>query len=288
MQRARGFTLVELVVVIMLAGVLAATLTVFLRPAVESWLALRSRSDLSDQAATALRTMQRDVRLAVPNSIRIPNAQCFELVPTVSGGRFRRDVDPANDPAGCTGASCSSRPLDLSASTTEFDVLTPMMPTPAVGDWVVIDNQNPGDVYSGDNRSQITAISSPPATWMGRHRITVNTKQFPPGYDQARFVVVPNSQQSVFFVCAPATDANGDGAGTLVRVVRNFTAAYPSSCPATAGQPVLATNVRSCRFVYDPNQGATQQSGFVSMQLELRRNGETVKLLMGRHVLNVP
>ncbi|MED5620370.1 prepilin-type N-terminal cleavage/methylation domain-containing protein [Ideonella sp. BN130291] len=290
MRRQRGFTLVELVLVIVVGGIIAATLVVFFRPAFDSWLALRVRGDLHDQAVTALRAMQRDVRIAVPNSIRIPNDQCFELVPTSTGGRFRRELDTVND-AGCAGTACSA-PLDVSTATTQFDVLSALSTTPAANDWVVIDNQNPGDVYAGSNRAQVQTVTTPAAT-AGKHRITLTAStQFPTGYTGGRFVVVPNSQNAVFYVCSGADgtlDASGNGKGTLYRLSGyGFNAAYPSACRSAAGGAVLATNVRSCRFVYDPNQGATQQSGFVSMQLELARNSETASLLLGAHVVNVP
>ena len=32
---------------------------------------------------------------------------------------------------------------------------------PAVGDFVVVDNQNPGDVYAGSNRAAITSVTTP-------------------------------------------------------------------------------------------------------------------------------
>lgn len=284
-----GFTLVELVVVIIVGALIAAVLSVFVRPALESWLAVRVRADLTDQAATALRAMQRDVRAAVPNSIRTPSAQCFELVPTRAGGRFRREADTVND-AGCAGSGCSM-PLDVSTSSTGFDVLTALASPPAAGDWVVVDNQNPGDVYSGSNRSGVTGVTTPAAT-LGVHRLGIAPTQFPSGYDGARFVVVPAAQQAVFYVCNGADgtlDAQGRGKGVLARLSGyGFNATYPAACPAIAGAAVLATQVRSCRFIYDPNQGATQQSGFVSMQLELARDGEVVSLLLGTHVVNVP
>ncbi len=287
--RSQGFTLIELVLVIVIGAVVAASLAVFFRPAFDSWLAVRVRADLGDQASTALRAMQRDVRLAVPNSIRTPDTSCFELVPTSAGGRFRKAADTVND-ASCSGAGCSM-PLDVTTSTTQFDVLSPLSTVPSAGDLVVVDNQNPGDVYALNNVATIAAVSTPTAA-LGQHRITIGSKQFPSGYDGGRFVVVPASQQAVFYVCSGAdgsVDASGNGKGTLVRLsAYGFNASYPTSCPATAGGATLATNVKSCRFIYDPNQGATQQSGFVSMQLELARDNETVSLLLGTHVANVP
>jgi MSHA biogenesis protein MshO len=289
---ARGFTLVELVVVIVLLGVVGATLAVFVRPAVQGYTASRQRADLSAQADRALRRMVNELRVAVPNSIRSPDANCFELVPTRTGGRFRTGPDTVNDSApGCApGANCAA-PLDTGSATTLFDVLTPLSETPAVGDFVVVDNQNPGDVYAGSNRAAITSVATPLSS-QGRLRLGVASTQFPLGYDGARFVVVPAAQQAVFYVCSGASgtpNAQGDGPGTLWRLSGyGFNAAAPASCPATTGGAVVATGVLRCRFVYDPAQGATQQNGFVSLQIELARGGETASLLMGAHVVNTP
>ena len=110
----RGFTLVELIVTLVLFGTIAATLTLFFRPAFEAWMAARSRATLADQAGNAVQRMLRDVRAAVPNSIRTPNTSCFELVPTISGGRYRRAVDTVNagsaavDPAAATSSKADS------------------------------------------------------------------------------------------------------------------------------------------------------------------------------------
>ena len=288
----RGFTLVELVIVIMIVGVIAATLTVFLRPAVENYLASRARADLTDQAETALRRIVRDVRVAVPNSIRTPGAQCVEMLPTSSGGRYRAGPDTVNDAVSCTASTCAAS-LDTTQATTSFDVLTPLAATPAVGDWVVVGNQNPTDVYAGVNRAAITSFAaSSPVAAFGRHRIIVASTQFPLGYDGGRFSIVPNSQRAVFYVCSGADgtlDAGGNGKGTLYRLMNyGFNAAYPAACPATTGGDVLATRLRSCSFVYDPNQGATQQNGFVWMQLEVARNTEAAHLAIGAHVSNAP
>jgi len=289
---SRGFTLIELTLVIVIAGVLAATLAVFMRPAIDSYISSGNRAELTDQADTALRRMLRDIRLAVPNSVRSPGSQCVEVVPTASGGRLRMQADTVNDvSASCAPAANCAAPLDTSQATTTVDVLTPLSATPAVGDWVVLGNVNPNDVYAGVNRAAITGVSTP-ATTQGKARLTISSTQFPSGYDSGRFTIVPNAQKAVFYTCAGAdgtVDASGDGKGTLYRSSNyGFNAAYPTSCPSTAGADIVATKVRSCTFSYDPNPGGTQQYGFVWLDIELARNNETVGLASGAHVVNAP
>lgn len=292
MRAERGFTLFELILVIVIGGIIAATLTVFLRPAFDSYLATRNRSSISAEADLALRRMVRDVRAAVPNSIRSPNNQCFELVPTSTGGRLRMASDTVNDSGpGCIPGPICSAPLDTTQLTSSVDVLTPLSAVPAAGDWLVIGNQSPNEVYSGSNRAAISAVSTPDARF-GRHRISIAATQFPLGYNGGRFSIVPASQQAVFYVCSGANgllDASGNGNGTLRRVASyGFNAGFPAGCPAAGSGQLLASGVRSCSFIYDPNQGATQQNGFVYLQIELSRRGETAALALGAHVSNVP
>ena len=281
-RRRQGFTLVELVITLVLFGLLAVTLAMFFRPAFDTWIATRTRSAMTADASNAMRIMLRDLRSAVPNSIRTPGTSCFELVPTKAGGRYRMAADTVN---------AGSAAVDPAAATTQFDVLSPLSATPAVGDWVVVDNQNPGDVYSGVNRSAITAVSTPAAT-AGRHRLAIDAMQFPLGYDGGRFNLVDKDEATVAYVCSGASstlDGNGDAPGVLYRWRgTGFNAAAPSSCPDVSSASVVATGLRSCRFSYTANQGATQQSGFIALQLEFTRNGEASSLVTGAHVVNTP
>lgn len=298
--RIRGFTLVELVMVIMITGILAASITIFLVPAVNSYFDTRRRADLTDMADTALRRMAQDIRRAVPNSIRWVSGTCFQLVPTIGGGRYRMGPNTTANPtppqyldaASCSPSATCSAPLDTTQATKVFDVLSPMTRTPAQNDWIVIGNQNADDVYTGVTRGQISAMPQAPPDIRntdGRLRIEIESgsggsgRQFPSGYDGGRFVVVSNTEQAVFYSCDSTTR-------TLYRTVTDFDAVQGTSCGLTtgAGVAVVATDVERCTFVYNPNQGATQQSGFVWMRLELSRQGESITLAHGAHVDNVP
>lgn len=280
MKTQSGFTLVELIVVIVLTGIVGVSVAFFFRPAIDAYLDARRRAELTDLADTALQRMSRDVRSAVPNSIRTASGvgnTCFELLPTSTGGRYRMVADIA---------SAVDQPLDITQPVTAFDVLSPMNTVPAVNDWVVIGNQNTNDVYTGATRSQITAVGAGNA--VREAALTVTSQQFPPGYDGGRFVVVPNNGglPAMVYVCSGAgVDAAGNGTGTLTRVSRAF-AGTLAACPA--GGAILATRVSACVFNYAPNLGATQQSGFVELQLELREAGESVSMAYGAHVSNVP
>ena len=289
-NKQRGFTLIELIVVMVVTGIIAGTVVVFFKPAVDSYVAVDRRARLTDVADTALRRMTRDIRLAVPNSIRSPNSQCFELVPTSAGGRYRMGPDTVWDAANPLTPSAW---FDGTAAVSALDVLSPLSSTPAAGDWLVIDNQNTNDVYAGTDRAAILSVAAPPNVSLGYSRITLQAAtQFPSGYNGGRFVVVPNAQNAVFYVCAGAgVDVAGSGTGTLYRFANyGYNAATPAACPVpvVGTTPVAASEVASCSFVYSPTQGVTQQSGFVWMNLQIAEQGETVSLVYGAHVDNVP
>lgn len=286
-MRTRGFTLLELLMVMVITGILAATLTVFLRPAIDSYLDTRRRATLSDMADTALRRMSRDIRSAVPNSLRTatingnltPN--CFQLVPTTGGGRYRMARDAFYPLASV------SAPLDTTTTTSSFDVFNPMAPNVLVGGadpaWIVINNQNGNDVYDNLNRGRIAAVVPPPApggVTVGQHRVTLQlATQFSPGYEGGRFAVVSNNggNQTVAYSCI------GD---RLLRGESSFNTGAAAAC--AAANQVVATQVRNCEFNYIPNQGATQQSGFIQMAITLGDGTENVTLIHGVHVENTP
>ncbi|MHB8815393.1 MAG: prepilin-type N-terminal cleavage/methylation domain-containing protein [Steroidobacteraceae bacterium] len=99
--RAGGFTLVELVVVIVLAAIVASFMVLFLDAPVQSYFAQTRRSDLVDSANRITRAVTADVRAALPNSLRRnASGTALELLATTGVARYYGQGDKNGSPAG--------------------------------------------------------------------------------------------------------------------------------------------------------------------------------------------
>lgn len=274
----RGWTLVESVVVIVLTGIVAASVATFLRGPVRSYVDTARRSELTDAADTALRRITRDLRMALPNSIRVKavgGAIYLEYLQTVAGTRYREYPD----------ASGAGNVLDFTAADSSFDVIGPVPPF-ATGDSIVIFNVNADDTptgsnaYAGDNRARYVSASGPTVTIEDPAGAPGAPKLFPFSSPGQRLHVV---RYPVTYVCDPTAG---------VRELRRYwsytiQAAQPVTFAPGTMDALLADDVTGCAFSYTVSP-ATQRVGVVSLTLELTREGESVRLFQEVHVNNVP
>lgn len=89
--RQYGFTLVEMVVVIVVLGAISAGTAMYIVRSMEAYSDTVRRDQLTSTARIAVEKMTRELRNALPNSIRVDNSggtHCIEFFPVQSGSSY--------------------------------------------------------------------------------------------------------------------------------------------------------------------------------------------------------
>jgi MSHA biogenesis protein MshO len=261
-------TLIELIIVISITAIIAGSVAVFISRPFESYIDATRRAELTDIADTALRRMTRDLRTALPNSVRVSESPAgsgiyyLEYLQTSGGGRYRSQLD------GGGGGNI----LTFSAADASFDVIG-TMPAFSGGESIVIYNVaasgTVANAYSGDNRANYSSSAGTTIT-------LAPSKQFPYPSPGKRFQVV---QYPVSYACNPGT-------GELRRYWGYAISAAQPTPPTTPNNALLASSVTSCKFTYSTS--SARSGGVVGLELRIERGGELVRLFQQAHVNNAP
>ena len=279
-----------MIVVIVITGIIGGMVAVFIRAPVQGYADSARRAEMTDIADTALRRIGRDLRTAVPNSVRIPVAAgstYLEFIPTRDGGRYR--VSPTGGGGGCGAAGDD---LDFTAPDTCFEIVGSPIAFVAGDQIVVGSTQSDGSLpyksaAAGGVMRPIAAAGVGGAQQVVKMTSTV---AFPASseLDGHRFEVVPADQQAVTYACTGTLgplDANGDGQGALTRYWA-YGFIVPQPVPPLGGSSaVLADKVSACNFVYNTSNA---RDSLVAISLTITRGGESVNLYHEIHVNNLP
>lgn len=283
-RRHSGFTIIEMIVVIVLIGALAVIGGIFIVEPFRAVDDMRRRAELVDEAQLIIERMAREIRTALPNSVRIDSGggrSGLELVSTRTGGRYRRL--PAPGGGGDT--------LNRTQSSDTFDALGGLIDIGSVdasgaggtdcvqgnGDCLNIFNTGQAnlDVYAGDNIAKIVSLVDNP----GNDQVGYDNGGITPAFrqhsPQQRFFVIDDV---VSFICDTATD----------RLTRHSTYGLNATQDLTPGgtTALMGRDVTACSFTYD--QGSSTRAGLVTLDITINRDGETVRLLQQVHVMNAP
>jgi MSHA biogenesis protein MshO len=285
-----GFTLIELIVVILIIGILSGVLFTVLRGPMTQFVQVEQRANLVDIAETALLRMTREIRLALPNSVRISdgaaisncdisvNTTCaLEFLRTLDGGRYRRQganrlkFNQQSDTFEYFGTLNNLGSIDV-GGTGQADCYA----ANATVDCLVVFNtgQTGANAYSRDNLAAITGTITGPPTQLSFNLSPVT--RFPFESPRQRFFVVDTP---VSFVCS----------GTqITRYFDHLIETTQQAPPATGSSDLLVNNISACTMDYDA--GTSTRAGLVRIGITVRDNnlGQEVTLLQQAHVDNQP
>lgn len=266
-----------------LIGALAGISAIFMVEPFQAVDDMRRRAELVDEAQLIIERMSREIRTALPNSVRIDSGgglTGLELVSTRTGGRYRRL--PAPGGGGDT--------LKRTQSSDTFDVLGGLpgiadVETGAAGidcatgngDCINIYNTGQAslNIYDGDNLSKIVDTTDNAGNDQIEHENDGTTPAFRQHSPQQRFFVVDDV---ISFICGGSANRMQRHSGYGLDTSQNLT---PGGTVALMGRDVTA-----CSFTYD--QGTSSRAGLVTIDITIARDGEPVRLLHQVHVMNAP
>ena len=279
-----GFTLIELVITLVISAIVVSFVSMFISGPVRGFTEQSRRARLVDAADSALQRMGRDVRRALPNSVRTTASGgivALEMLSTVDGGRYRAQ------PPGT-----AAQILDFAAVDGSFDVLGPFTqlakPWSSTTHYLAVYNVG----VPGADAYELANVITPAGTTIaidvdggtGEDRVTVT-----PAF---RFAY-PSPTQRVFLLDGPITYLCDTIAGTLLRysgyTIDASQANRDSAAEligAGATQSLMANQIASCAFTY--TAGTSERAGLVTLQITVSSQGEQVSLLQQIHVDNVP
>lgn len=293
---ARGFTLVETVLVIVLIGILSGIVAVFIRAPIQGYVDSTARAEVTDDADRVARRIARDLRIALPNSVRVrqPDGNAVEFLMTKAGGRYLAAEDAAADAA--------NPALDfLTATTTPTLTVVGAMPSLqdriASGDYFVVYNLgiDPANAYNyvdTNNKSTMARVSD----WTPKtgQVATITLSNSPFGYQDPP---MPSPNQRFQLVSGPVMYycQYENGSQTLRRYwdykIRS-TLDDTTGPPPDAKSAIVATRLDTCDdvFRYADTTGLNR-TGLVTIRLSLLlRNSNDVgaTLINQVHVDNTP
>jgi MSHA biogenesis protein MshO len=297
---SHGFTLVEAIVAIVILGILAGIVAVFIRAPILGYRDSVERAEVTDQADLALRRMARDIRLALPNSVRVNgDGSALELLQTRSGARYLSAEDGVGDALALSFENPASRTFTAIGMPASFGRVHS-------GDFVVVYNLGPGfapanayQLTTGTDGGNIAQVDGEPVyasqVLPGQ---TAETPTVAITLDHNPFarqdIAMQSPQQRFQVVSGPVSfycQARDDGTLDLWRAW-GYGITLDQPVPPAGGQRALvASRLTRCAGLFSYATAAAQRTGLVGIDLQLRtRNAAdpAIRLVHQVHVDNTP
>jgi MSHA biogenesis protein MshO len=296
MKQEKGFTLLELVIVIVISGILAGLGAKILGTAFKSYFSLSNRTLILDNSDTIIRRMTIDIQNALPNSVRIACAgRCLELLHVRDSGRYR------------SKATAAENILDFTVADTSFEIiglLNKATPGSASNiqtsnnsnacqrnnaDCLVIFNTAAGLQNAYQNRNSATVRNISPAINPTSLTFTNNNlpaNRFPAPSPKQRFYIVDTP---ITYLCDVNNRVLRRYDGYAITSNQNQVDSHNELINLAANRAefhLMSDTIQNCQFKYSP--GGTTHGGIVSIEITLNKEGETFSLFSQAQVKASP
>jgi MSHA biogenesis protein MshO len=290
-SKQTGFSLLELILVIVLLGILASGAGLLITTPIKAYSDQLRRTQLVDMAEMSLRQIARDIRRALPNSIRTnqnmaTGVTALEMVNIVAGARYRDEV------GGTFTAPFDT--LDFNQADTDFNFLGTLVSgitTIPAGQRLVIYSTAPTNFYAAASSNDNVGIVTPANSTLTLSQIGLEQHlKIDPAFE---FTDPSPGQRSfltdgaVSYICDPLGQAKMTRYTDYeFQVDQPTTNIALSDLPGVQQGDVVA-QLTACSINYDA--GTAQRGGIVTLSITLSDDtGEGVTLLHQVHVVNVP
>ncbi|MGH8246781.1 MAG: PulJ/GspJ family protein [Gammaproteobacteria bacterium] len=289
----KGFTLVELVIVITILAIMAGIIATILRGPSQAIVDVQRRTQQVGIVQTALHRMTTEIRLALPYSVRVSGANAVEFLRTFDAGRYRKQgagrlkfnqsadtftvLNTLADPGGVQLGSGSTDCIGGSAfCMVVYNIGQPMTVAEATASGLS------ANAYLGASESYEGNIATVSAA--AAHSLSFDNSDLGPPPPQWSFGVESPGQRfhivdtAVSYVCS---------GGQITRYAGYAIQPAQPVPPGVAGN-LLIDRVSACSFVQ--TAPTITRFGLLTIRIEITDpdSGETAELVQQVHVTNLP
>ena len=278
-----GFTLVEMIVVIVVIGIIAGVLGAFVGAPVLGFIDQSRRADMTATADMVLLRLSRDLRLALPNSIRT-SGSAIELLRTLDGDRYRTEAPGADDDrldVGGTGDAAFNTLTALNGGVFPAGARLAVYPLGLPG-------SNPYVAADGVMTPAGTTISGSTVSVSGTNEARISLSDG--GGNPAPHIFPLHSPSRRIFLVEGAVSYLHDGTNLYRYAGYSPQAAQPATraaLDALANPTLISDRVESFAVSYS-GSGSARRNAVVTLVLALEDAQERVRLMRQVHVNNSP